>query len=241
VPIVGFFCGANMKREKMKVVNWEKWQTYRSDRGTPPWIKVHRNLLTNLEWSLLTDAEKGQLVSIWLVAADKKGVIPADANILRKFCQLDSKPNIKKFTELGFIGQLDNHLTPKSPSNDAPETETETETDYCAFDDFWEIWPKKKDKSKAEKVWNKLKVDNETFIRIKNAVEKSKTTEDWTKQGGKFIPYPTTYLNGRRWEDEHDIEVTKDCDKCKYKVVDKMSCWQEGRKDCGSFISIHGG
>jgi len=53
----------------MKVKNWQRWQNYRKDRGTPPWIKVHRNLMTNQEWAELTDAEKGQLVSIWLIAA----------------------------------------------------------------------------------------------------------------------------------------------------------------------------
>ncbi len=81
----------------MRVTNWSKWQSYRRDRGAPPWIKVHRNLMSNAEWASLSDAEKGQLVSIWLVAADKGGEVPADANILRKVCQLDEPPNINKF------------------------------------------------------------------------------------------------------------------------------------------------
>lgn len=87
----------------MKISNWDKWQTYRSDRSTPPWIKVHRNLFSNSEWSSLTDSEKGQLVSIWILAADKKGEIPDCAKTIQKMCMIDKAPNINKFIELGFL------------------------------------------------------------------------------------------------------------------------------------------
>ena len=113
--------------------NWDKWQSYRQDRGTPPWIKVHRVLFTNPDWATLTDAEKGQLVSLWIAAADNHGCIPDDCRVLRKICLLDSEPNINKFIELGFIKQRDRQvdakLTPNCQPHDAPETETETETE----------------------------------------------------------------------------------------------------------------
>ena len=34
------------------------------------------------------------------------------------------------------------------------------------------------------------------------ALLKQRDSETWTKEGGKYIPYPATYLNGRRREDE---------------------------------------
>ena len=89
--------------EIIKIQNWEKWQTYRTDRGTPPWIKVHRNLFSNQEWAILTDSEKGQLVSLWILAADKGGIIPADPEMLKKLCMLDNPPDIDKFMELNFL------------------------------------------------------------------------------------------------------------------------------------------
>jgi uncharacterized phage protein (TIGR02220 family) len=88
---------------KVAVRNWERWQTYRSDRGTPPWIKIHRKLLSNPEWSTLSDSEKGQLVSIWIIAADKNGEIPSDPIVLRKVCSLDNQPDVNKFIRLGFL------------------------------------------------------------------------------------------------------------------------------------------
>lgn len=109
--------------------NWDKWQSYRKDRGTPPWIKVQRNLLSNKKWAVLTDSEKGQLVSIWIVAADNGGKIPSCPTVIRKICQLDELPNISKFKDLGLltsaIHQDDANVTPQRQPLDAPEAEAE--------------------------------------------------------------------------------------------------------------------
>jgi hypothetical protein len=113
----------------LKIRNWEEWQTYRKDRGTPPWVKVHRNLMTNHEWMMMSDEEKGQLISLWLIAADKGGKIPADKNILKKMACLDKAPDIEKFIKLQWIEHDGVTVTTKRQPNDAPETETETETE----------------------------------------------------------------------------------------------------------------
>ena len=89
--------------EYLKIANWNKWQTYRSDRGQPPWIKIHRRVMRNPEWVSLTDAEKGQLLSLWLLAADKDGTIPADPDVIKRICYLEFKPDLNKFLELGFV------------------------------------------------------------------------------------------------------------------------------------------
>lgn len=89
--------------EYLKIHDWGKWQSYRKDRDLPPWIKVHRCLLRNSKWAKLTDAEKGQLISLWIVAADRDGEIDADQQSLKKTCQLDRGPNLSKFIDLGFI------------------------------------------------------------------------------------------------------------------------------------------
>lgn len=105
--------------EYLKIRNWDKWQTYRSDRGQPPWIKIHRCVMRNPEWVSLTDAERGQLVAIWLLAADHDGVIPASKEIIKKLCFMSATPNLNKFAELGFI---DGNLTPDRRQDDADMT-----------------------------------------------------------------------------------------------------------------------
>ena len=87
----------------LRVANWERWQSYRSDRGQPPWIKLHRRVLRNRQWVALSDEAKGHLVSIWILAADNEGEIPDDADLIRKLCYLDNTPDIDRFIELRFI------------------------------------------------------------------------------------------------------------------------------------------
>ena len=41
-------------------------------------------------------------------------------------------------------------------------------------------------------------------------IERLKDTEQWQKDDGKFIPYPATWLNGRRWEDEFETQNEKE-------------------------------
>jgi len=117
----------------LHIVDWGIHQSYRKDRGTPPWIKIHRTLLSSQNWSALSDAEKGQLVSIWMIGADRKGEIPADPCVLRKVCILDKTPNINKFIELGYLEpngcQDDNHVPTINGNLDAPEAEAEAEAE----------------------------------------------------------------------------------------------------------------
>jgi hypothetical protein len=109
----------------MKISNWDTWQTFRKDRGTPPWIKVYRNLLSNEQWVELTDSEKGHLVSIWILAADKDGTIPDSPKMIQRMAMLDTLPNLSKFIELGFLSTTcqphDNQEINPCPQHDAPE------------------------------------------------------------------------------------------------------------------------
>jgi len=64
---------------------------------------------------------------------------------------------------------------------------------------FWEEYPKKVGKGAAFTAFKKAKVKLETLL---TAVAEQKGSEDWLKEGGRYIPMPTTWLNQRRWEDE---------------------------------------
>lgn len=76
-----------------------------------------------------------------------------------------------------------------------------------AFEIFYKFYPRKVSKLKAKKAWDKIKPDQELFTKIMVAVEGSKKSDQWTTDDGKFIPHPSTWLNGHRWEDE--IKITK--------------------------------
>lgn len=72
------------------------------------------------------------------------------------------------------------------------------------FDAFWSHYPKKRSKGRAEKAWVKITPDPELFAAILAGLERAKASSDWQKDGGKFVPYPATWLNARGWEDEFE-------------------------------------
>ena len=79
------------------------------------------------------------------------------------------------------------------------------------FDRFWSAYPKKKAKVNAEKAFAKLKVDESLLSVMLSAIEKQKQSDQWQKDNGQYIPYPSTWLNARRWEDSEteDIEPSQ--------------------------------
>ena len=71
-----------------------------------------------------------------------------------------------------------------------------------AFLRFWQAYPRKEGKEAASKAWDKLKPNNALGAAILEAVRKQSQTPQWFKENGKYIPHASTWLNGRRWEDE---------------------------------------
>ena len=70
------------------------------------------------------------------------------------------------------------------------------------FDVFWECYPNKTAKQAAVKAWAKLKPNDALFNTIMDALKKQ---IPHFKAG--FIPYPATWLNGKRWEDEIPVKT----------------------------------
>lgn len=70
------------------------------------------------------------------------------------------------------------------------------------FLEFWAAYPKHKGRKDAEKAWNRLTPDAALQQQIQDALIWQKRSPDWVKDGGQFVPFPATYLNNRRWEDE---------------------------------------
>jgi len=69
---------------------------------------------------------------------------------------------------------------------------------YPTFEDFWELYDKKKSRTSTEPKWNKLsqKIKEEIMDYIpkyKNSVSNK-----------QFIKHPSTFLNQKTWEDEID-------------------------------------
>jgi DNA-binding transcriptional ArsR family regulator len=69
------------------------------------------------------------------------------------------------------------------------------------FDAFWKSYPRKVGKKAAEKAWLRAR-DKPALEVILAALDVQKKCDQWTKEGGQFIPHPATWLNQGRWNDE---------------------------------------
>ena len=95
--------------------------------------------------------------------------------------------------------------TEQKPSGKLTKTKTKDSTSV-GFTEFWKAYPNKTGKGAAEKSWQKQQPDLATVL----AALAWQTKQDaWTKDQGKFIPHPSTYLNQRRWEDEQPATKPK--------------------------------
>ena len=77
------------------------------------------------------------------------------------------------------------------------------------FDRFWEAWPKsprKGAKAECKKKWVKNYCETCADQIIKH-VEWMKTTDQWRKNEGAFIPAPLVYLNQQRWDGAEIPEI----------------------------------
>jgi len=70
------------------------------------------------------------------------------------------------------------------------------------FEEFWGLYPRKVGKEKARQSWKRLKPTVVLLARIKTTLERQRRSDQWTKDGGQFVPHPTTWLNQGRWDDE---------------------------------------
>jgi hypothetical protein len=77
----------------------------------------------------------------------------------------------------------------------------------AGFEAFWSGYPKKKSRSDAEKAWRKLAPSPELTQRIMDAIAAQRNSLDWLKEAGKYIPYPASWLNAKRWEDELEVRI----------------------------------
>lgn len=93
-------------------------------------------------------------------------------------------------------------VTPKAPTGGRRSNEPKEAPDWKPerFAAFWEAYPCGKSKQAAIRAWDKLRPDDDLIRAMALGLKRAMAGEDW--QRGIGIPYASTWLNGRRWEDE---------------------------------------
>ncbi len=83
-----------------------------------------------------------------------------------------------------------------------PTPQKGTAAEENGFEEFWKAYPKKRSKGAAQAEWRKLKPSVTLQKRMLQALVVQKKSADWGKDGGRYIPYPATWLKGKRWLDD---------------------------------------
>ena len=88
----------------------------------------------------------------------------------------------------------------KPPVSKKQTKSDSTDTRSGWFELFWKNYPRKVGKGAAERAWEK--VSPNIYPAILKAIELQKRSEQWLRDGGQYIPHPSTWLNEKRWLDE---------------------------------------
>ena len=130
----------------LQVINWDRFQHYK-DR-LPPWIKLHRSLLSDYKIASLPDAAKAHLVSLWVVASECDNKIPDDPKWIGRHINATQPVDLQRLIDDGFLREwtsackqdaskmladckqdASKMLALARSRESESETETETETD----------------------------------------------------------------------------------------------------------------
>jgi DNA-binding Lrp family transcriptional regulator len=100
-----------------------------------------------------------------------------------------------------YIKELKNKI-PNKEKEDNPQPNKKITPDQ--FEEFWKLYPRKVGKPTAKQRWDTLSKkpskDQPDFETIKKAIQEQSKSDQW--QDPKYIPHPSTWINGERWEDE---------------------------------------
>lgn len=118
---------------------------------------------------------------------------------------------IKRLLDIGWLEEDGNQAEPTLAVSTAaqeiagsPREGAKKEREQI-FDRFWSAYPRKVGKLAARKAWLSLSDDLPDIEDLLAAIERSKRSSQWSRDGGQFIPHPATWLRQGRWDDV-DVE-----------------------------------
>ena len=117
-----------------------------------------------------------------------------------------AKNGVRGIAKNGAENNLDNikNIPPKAPQGGRSRRTVKTAPDWMPerFEKFWTFYRQRvrgEDKQAAIRAWDRLKPDEALIAEMGKALLAQLDSPDW--RAGIGIPYASTWLNHRRWED----------------------------------------
>ena len=112
----------------MRIKNWDKFQHFKNRK--PPWIKLYRDILDDVDINMISDRCHRVLIGLWLLASEDKegnGKLP-DVRTIAFRLRMTESEIVKCLSGLTkFVDQYDINLISDGYQVDAPEREREGE------------------------------------------------------------------------------------------------------------------
>jgi hypothetical protein len=65
---------------------------------------------------------------------------------------------------------------------------------------FWEAYPKPMHKTSTDQWWRSLRIPKASLPMLFDNLEKWKASEEWQREGGRYIPSPANWLKEGSWQ-----------------------------------------
>lgn len=132
-----------------------------------------------------------------------RGIAGATGRWKRKHSQSDGTSNGASIPQ----AMLADGLSFSSSSSSSKEQEQIPKTPRATrlderFDVWWSAYPKKTGKAAALKQWTRIRPSDAVFAQMLESLKWQRNQPQWTRDEGKYVPNPATYLHQGRWEDE---------------------------------------
>lgn len=116
----------------IRVKGWDKFQHFKDRR--PPWIKLYRDILDDIEWHELDPVAAKCLVMLWLIASENDGELPdvRKLSFRLRMSETDILNVVSKLShwlEHGDITVISERYHDDLPEKRQRREETETETE----------------------------------------------------------------------------------------------------------------
>lgn len=70
------------------------------------------------------------------------------------------------------------------------------------FQRFWDAFPRRCSKKDARIAWHKINPTAATVDKMIATLAWQCQQPSWGQDGGRFVPYPASWLRAERWDDE---------------------------------------
>ena len=120
----------------LQLVDFDKTQHYK-DR-TPPWIKLHRDILHKREFLKLEEAERYHYVALQIIASECENRIPLDPKWIQGRLSIKGKPAIQAIIKAGLARIVDDGRNGAS-SGTSHEPSKETIPHPATSEEAWNV------------------------------------------------------------------------------------------------------